>query len=110
MKPLIKFMRMFVPWYKDRDFPEIKSGNDDVVAVIQDPDQLERVIDSHNELLHSRNRYKDNYFKFAEFRFESRHFPSILTNDEAVDLANRILNEIREEISEDLKVGKSELP
>lgn len=37
-------------WYKDRDFPEIKASNADVVAVIKDPKQLERVIRDYNEL------------------------------------------------------------
>lgn len=43
--------REYFRWYKDRDFPEVKSGNDDIVAVIQDPLQLERVINSHNKVL-----------------------------------------------------------
>ena len=37
-------------YYKDRNFPEIKVSNSDIVAVIEDPKQLKRVIDEHNEL------------------------------------------------------------
>jgi hypothetical protein len=38
-------------WYKDRDFPEVKASNDDIVAVIEDPKQLERVIKDQNALV-----------------------------------------------------------
>lgn len=38
-------------WYKDRDFPEVKASNSDIIAVIERPEQLQRVIDSHNKLL-----------------------------------------------------------
>jgi hypothetical protein len=38
-------------WYKDRDFPEIKNSNSDIIAVITDPKQLERVIQEQNELV-----------------------------------------------------------
>lgn len=37
-------------WYKDRDFPEVKSSNSDIVAVIEDQRQLDRVINDHNAL------------------------------------------------------------
>lgn len=38
-------------WYKDRDFPEVKVSNADIVAVIENPKQLQRVIDEHNAAL-----------------------------------------------------------
>lgn len=38
-------------WYKDRDFPEVKASNSDIVAVIENPAQLERVIREYNQLL-----------------------------------------------------------
>lgn len=38
-------------WYKDRDFPEVKESNADIIAVIENPKQLQRVIDTHNQLL-----------------------------------------------------------
>jgi len=47
----LELQRVFTPWYKDRDFPEIKSGNDDVVAVIENPKQLDRIILSQQKLL-----------------------------------------------------------
>lgn len=37
-------------WYKDRDFPEVKASNSDIVAVIENPDQLRRVIDEYNRM------------------------------------------------------------
>lgn len=45
--------RAFVKWYKDRDFPEVKSGNDHIVAVIYHPEGLQQVINLQNELLES---------------------------------------------------------
>lgn len=38
-------------WYKDRDFPEVKISNADILAVIMDQKQLERVIKLQNELM-----------------------------------------------------------
>jgi hypothetical protein len=38
-------------WYKDRDFPEVKVSNADIIAVIENPKQLQRVIDEHNAVL-----------------------------------------------------------
>jgi len=43
--------REFNRWYKDRDFPEVKASNSDIVAVIERPKELERVIDEHNAAL-----------------------------------------------------------
>lgn len=37
-------------WYKDRDFPEVKTSNSDIVAVIENPKQLGRVINDYNAL------------------------------------------------------------
>lgn len=39
------------PWYKDRDFPEVKVSNADIVAHIPNPKQLARVIDEYNALI-----------------------------------------------------------
>ena len=38
-------------YYKHLDFPEVMVGNSDIVAVIENPHQLQRVIDEHNALL-----------------------------------------------------------
>jgi hypothetical protein len=38
-------------YYKDRDFPEVKTSNADVVAAIENPTELQRVIDDHNMLV-----------------------------------------------------------
>lgn len=46
-----ELQRAFHPWYLDRDFPEIKSGNDDVVAVIENVKQRDRVLASQHKLL-----------------------------------------------------------
>lgn len=46
-----ELQRVFQPWYLDRDFPEIKSGNDDVVAVIENVKQRDRVLVSQHKLL-----------------------------------------------------------
>lgn len=45
-------------WYKDRDFPEVKSSNADIVAIIEKPEQLQRVIDEHNDLVESIFNYQ----------------------------------------------------
>lgn len=42
-------------WYKDRDFPEVKASNADIIAVIENPQQLERVIREYNQLLELAN-------------------------------------------------------
>lgn len=42
---------LLVHWYKDRDFPEIKSSNSDIVAVVENPKQLDRIIREHNKLV-----------------------------------------------------------
>jgi hypothetical protein len=55
--------RVFEYWYEDRSFPEVKSGNDDVVAVISDKSQLRRIIDSHNMLLDAYNEHKEQLRK-----------------------------------------------
>ena len=47
----LELQRVFQPWYLDRDFPEIKSGNDDVVAVIENVKQRDRVLASQHKLL-----------------------------------------------------------
>jgi len=38
-------------WYRDRDFPEVKASNSDIIAVIMNPNQLNRVIDEQNALV-----------------------------------------------------------
>lgn len=58
MKEVFINQRNQVPWYKDRDFPEIKSGNDDVVAVVENPAQRARLLDAHNNLLTQIAEYK----------------------------------------------------
>jgi len=44
-------MSDFRHWYKDRYFPEIKVSNSDILAVVPDPQHLQRLIDHHNEVL-----------------------------------------------------------
>jgi hypothetical protein len=39
------------PWYKDRDFPEVKESNADIVAYIPRTKDLERVIRQYNALI-----------------------------------------------------------
>lgn len=50
-------------WYKDRDFPEIKVSNSDIVAIIENENHLKRVIDEHNALVIelSSTRHKQEY-------------------------------------------------
>ena len=38
-------------WYKDRDFPEVKSGNDSIIATVTKPEELLELVLIHNELL-----------------------------------------------------------
>lgn len=61
--------RAFVSWYKDRDFLEVKSGNDDVVAYIPNSDQLWRIINSHNILI-SELEIKDREIKKLKAELE----------------------------------------
>lgn len=49
-------------YYKDRDFPEIKTSNSDIVAVIERPKELARVINEHNALI---DRLIDQDFEIA---------------------------------------------
>lgn len=43
-----------MPWYKDRDFPEIKmeryNAPPEIIAVIENPEQIKRAIDEYNSL------------------------------------------------------------
>jgi hypothetical protein len=56
-------------WYKDRDFPELKrddgDGSCEILAVILDPKELDRVIKAHNdevkELLSIAEEWRDSY-------------------------------------------------
>ncbi len=48
------------PYYKDRDFPEVKVSNADIVAVIKNPNQLQRVIEEHNTLVDMVHDYEDS--------------------------------------------------
>ena len=66
--------RVFKRWYKDRDFPEVKSGNDDVIAVISDLNQLTRIIDSHNLLLEKLLIAKEalEFYQFQDNKFFAR--------------------------------------
>ena len=52
--------RAFRPWYKDRDFNEVKSGNDDIVASLTNDRFLNRIIDSHNLILEDRYKYMND--------------------------------------------------
>lgn len=67
MNDLIK-ERMYRPWYKDRDFSEVKSGNDDVVAVIENPEQLQRILYSHNILLGKYQELQTDKIYYVEGR------------------------------------------
>lgn len=42
---------LYTRWYEDRDFPEIKASNDDIIAVVPDPDQRKRLVEMHNLIL-----------------------------------------------------------
>lgn len=59
-----------MPWYKDRDFPEVKTSNSDIVAVILNPKELERVIYEYNKLEDQRDALRSS-------------------NDSAIDHLNR---------------------
>jgi hypothetical protein len=56
-------------WYKDRDFPELKRDlcyePSEILAIIPDPKQLDRVIEVHNEeileLLRNAEDWKEAY-------------------------------------------------
>ena len=43
-------------WYKDRDFPEVKASNAYIIAVVERPHELERVIAIHNSLVDKVNQ------------------------------------------------------
>jgi hypothetical protein len=46
-------------WYEDRNFPEIKAGNDDIVAHVPLEEQRLRVIKEHNVLVDEVNNLKE---------------------------------------------------
>lgn len=52
-----------MPWYKDRDFPEIKmeryNAPPEIIAVIENPEQIKRAIDEYNSLEEDLN-YAEN--------------------------------------------------
>lgn len=67
-------------WYKDRDFMEIKSGNDDVVAYIPNSDQLWRIINAHNNLISKITQLeKENAELKKNFEDEHRYFGEEIT-------------------------------
>lgn len=61
---------MLAYWYKDRDFPEVKTSNSDIVAVVENPKQLQRLIDDHNEAME----------KLQEYYFENKRLVEELNN------------------------------
>lgn len=54
-----------VVWYKDRDFPEIKISNAEIVAVVEDKIQLQKIIDEHNAELLGYGVYLDECVRKA---------------------------------------------
>jgi len=51
-------------WYKDRDFPEIKctrfNDSSEILAVVPNPKQLERLIEVHNEVVDENQYLKES--------------------------------------------------
>jgi predicted component of type VI protein secretion system len=65
-------------YYKDRDFSEVKVSNSDIVAVIENPEQLERIIREHNHLV---DQLIDSIEREAKLREE---FQALLNNTDMV--------------------------
>jgi len=57
-------MKEFNRWYKDRDFPEIKTSNADILAVVERPKDLQRLIDEHNAVLNELHTLQSLYGHF----------------------------------------------
>lgn len=68
-----------VIWYKDRDFPEIKSSNSDIVAVIEDPNQLKRVLEEHNDLVYQLDACFADIKALTRFMDDNKKLRSTLT-------------------------------
>lgn len=66
----LDFERMTSPWYEDRDFPEIKSGNDHIVAVVENRKQRDYLIHTHNANLEALEE-KIKSVKSLEYKAES---------------------------------------
>ncbi|MCX9024614.1 MAG: hypothetical protein OIN85_00795 [Candidatus Methanoperedens sp.] len=43
--------RLLRHWYEDRDFPEVKDGNDGVLGYVPNPADRKRLIERHNKLV-----------------------------------------------------------
>lgn len=79
-------VRILKPWYKDRDFPEIKTGNDDIVAVVTDVAGRDRLIIEHNALIQKVRALAVENEKFKETL--NNLSPSLVTGDKAWDVHN----------------------
>lgn len=88
-----------VVWYKDRDFPEVKSSNSDIVAVIEDPKQLERVIEEHNDLLGQLEAC------FADIKALTRLFDQNKRLYNHLSIALKALNDIDTNLNQDCDYG-----
>jgi hypothetical protein len=68
----------FNRWYKDRDFPEVKAGNDDYLATIVTSVDLQRVIDRHNAILDA----------YIELWYEVRKLRALVGKEPATEQEN----------------------
>lgn len=71
-------------YYKDRDFSEVKISNADIVAVIQNPKQLQRVIDEHNVLI------DEIYYLRKVVKAAKKSLPIVLLGEDYASLLKSI--------------------
>ena len=64
-------------WYEDRDFPEIKSSNADIVAVVIDKKDRTRIIEEHNTLVEDLTEALI-YLREGKIRFTDSDVDSLL--------------------------------
>jgi cell fate (sporulation/competence/biofilm development) regulator YlbF (YheA/YmcA/DUF963 family) len=105
-------------WYKDRDFPEVKISNSDILAVIERPKELERVIQLQNELvdklwlteeqrdeasrqaLQAQSDFLNEALRVSQLRSENERLRMIINNtlkkvvENTVEEANKALIEL----------------
>lgn len=95
-------------WYKDRDFPEVKASNSDIVAVIPSVKQLMRVISEYNTV-ENRNHelYDENLDLRTTLRLAMRcleaHNKWHITNDQYEGYPESELSETTDEVLSELR-------
>lgn len=97
-----------MPWYKDRDFPEVKQSNADIVAVIENPKQLERVILEYNCIERQRDTFREARDKWMnscdKYRERAERLEEILKM--VIEVSEPIVRDIHRVIQPEISLLK----